>query len=174
MTILISTRALAPLAALMAAVAFAACQRTDDREATKDSAGMMSHADSAGGMSGMGGMAGMSGMTGMGGMMSTAMMDSMHAHMGAMEKMSGDRMKEMLPMHRQMVANMLSRMNSEMRNMNMPADAQWNATVDSLRQDLVRMPEMGTRELEAMMSAHHARMMRLMQMHRDMMGRMTR
>lgn len=162
-------RALA--AVLVTVVAFTACQRTDDRAAAKDSAGMMPPADSAAGMSGMAGMAGMSGMAGMGGMMDTAMMDSMQAHMRMMDTTSAARMKEMLPMHRQMAADMLSRMSSEMRSMNMPADARWSATADSLRQDLIRMPEMSAGELEAMMPAHHARMMRLMQMHRDMMGR---
>ena len=171
MTTLLSTRARSALASLVCAAVLTACQRSDDRRTARDSAGMMPHADSAAGMSGMDGMAGMGGMVGM---MGTAMMDSMHAHLGGMEKMSGSRMKEMLPMHRQMAANMLSRMNTEMRSMNMPADTGWNATVDSLRQDLIRMPEMGTRELETMMPAHHARMTRLMQMHRDMMGRMTR
>jgi hypothetical protein len=71
-----------------------------------------------------------------------------------------------------MVANMLSRMNTDMRSMNMPGDAAWNATVDSLRQDLTRMPDLDAAALKSMMPAHHARMMRLMQMHRDMMGEM--
>jgi hypothetical protein len=51
----------------------------------------------------------------------------------------------------------------------MMPDAQWNATADSLRQDLTRMPEMSAQELEAAMPAHNARMQRLMDMHRAMM-----
>lgn len=149
----ISVRALAVV--LVAAMTVGACQRSGEKEPA--------NADSAGGMAGM---------SGMGGMISTAMMDSMHTHMQMMESMNADRMKEMLPMHRQMVANMLSQMSSEMRSMNMAANAAWTATADSLRQDLTRMPEMSGQELKAMMPAHHARMMRLMQMHRDMMGKM--
>ena len=166
MTTLPSALTRAAFAALMCVVAFAACERSGGRRATRDSAAMP-HAD------GMAGMPGMGGMGGMGSTMGIAMTDSMHAHMRTMGDMSGDRMKAILPIHRQMAANMLSRMNSEMRNMNMQADGAWNATVDSLRQDLIRMPEMGARELEAMMPAHHARMTCLMQMHRDMMGRMA-
>jgi len=113
-------------------------------------------------------MGGMSG--GMGAMMSAGMMDSMQTHMGMMEGMSADRMKAMLPAHRQMVANMLSRMSSEMRQMNMQPDAKWTALTDSVRGDLVRMPDMSAAELRSAMPAHGARVMRLMQMHRSMIS----
>ncbi|PYP51974.1 MAG: hypothetical protein DMD39_07510 [Gemmatimonadetes bacterium] len=116
-------------------------------------------------------MRGMLGMSGaMGGMMSAGMMDSMRTHMGMMEGMTGDRMKAMLPAHRQMVANMLSRMSSEMRQMNMQPDAKWTALTDSVRGDLVRMPDMSAAELRSAMPAHGARVMRLMQMHRSMIS----
>jgi hypothetical protein len=83
-----------------------------------------------------------------------------------------DRMMTMMPQHRQMAANMLAQMNREMRDMNMTADESWTATVDSLREDLTRMPEMTPAEMQALMPAHHARMQRLMGMHREMMGEM--
>jgi hypothetical protein len=146
---------------LVGAATLAACRsRNDDAAGARDTA---ARADSAGGMAGM---------PGMGGMMGSGMMDSMHTHMRMMDTMSADQTKAMLPMHRQMAANMLSRMNQDMRSMNMPGDQAWNATVDSLRQDLTRMPELSGQALKAMMPAHHARLTRLMQMHRDMMGRM--
>jgi hypothetical protein len=104
------------------------------------------------------------------GEMGAAMADSMHAHMQHMETMTGDQMKAMLPEHRQMAANMLSRMSSEMRSMNMSADAAWNATADSLRQDLARMPDMSAQQLKSMMAGHHGRIMRLLGMHGSMMG----
>lgn len=75
-------------------------------------------------------------------------------------------------MHRQMVANMIGQMNKETHDMNMTTDAQWNATVDSLRDDLKRMPEMSAQEMHAFMPAHHERMMRLMNMHNTMMKNM--
>jgi hypothetical protein len=162
--------------ALAGLVTLAACARKDARRnETSDTAGASASAgtlegptrkDSVGGMAGMQGMAGMAG-----GMMGTGMMDSMQTHMRMMDTVSADHMKTMLPMHRQMVANMLSRMSTEMRSMSMPADPAWSATADSLRQDLAHMPEMSAAELKATMPAHHARMTRLMQMHRDMMAR---
>jgi hypothetical protein len=54
----------------------------------------------------------------------------------------------------------------------MQPDAQWNATADSVRQDMTRMPDMSAAELRAFMPEHRARMMRLMEMHRSMMSRM--
>ena len=112
------------------------------------------------------GMAGMPGMTGAG----SSMMDSMRTHMRLMRSATPEQMKSMLPSHRQTVANMLSQMNAEMRNMNMPADPAWNATVDSIRQDLIHMPDMNGKELKAMMPAHGARLMRLLDMHERMLG----
>lgn len=132
-------------------------------------------ADSARTASGMQGMNGMQGMKGgqMAGTMGAGMMDSMQTHLRMMEGTSAGQMKAMLPAHRQMVANMLSRMNGDMRKMNMKPDAKWTALMDSVRQDLVRMPEMSAAEMRTSMPAHSARMMRLMQMHRSMMGGMT-
>ena len=170
---------LLPLAAAAVAgmVTLAACTNNDarrnpvsDSAAASASAGSLEGAtrkDSASGMSGMPGMAGMAG-----GMMGAGMMDSMQTHMRVMDTVSPDRLKAMLPMHRQMTANMLTRMSADMRGMNMPADAAWSATADSLRQDLAHMPDMSAAELKNMMPAHHARMTRLMQMHRDMMAKM--
>ena len=138
-----------------------------DTAAASASAGSLEGAtrkDSAGGMAGMQGMAG--------GMIDVGMMDSMQTHMRMMDTVRADRLKAMLPMHRQMTANMLSKMSADMRSMNMPADAAWSATADSLRQDLAHMPDMSAAELKAMMPAHNVRMTRLMQMHRDMASKM--
>lgn len=119
----------------------------------------------AGAMEGMPGMSGMA----MGG----GMMEEMHAHMQAMEGMSGGGMMQMMPQHRQMVANMIAQMNREMRDMNMTADQEWTSTIEALRQDLVAIPEMSAAETEAFMPEHHARVMRLMEMHQQMMTGMS-
>ena len=108
------------------------------------------------------------GMPGMGMGASGAMMGEMAAHMARMEGMRGDSLMARLPTHRQMAANMIAQMNREMREMDMDGDAAWNAAVDSLRDDLVRMPDMDSAELQAMMPEHRARMTRLMEMHRAM------
>lgn len=92
--------------------------------------------------------------------------------MQAMRGAGGDSLIAMLPMHRQMAANMVAEFNREMRGMNMAADESWNAAVDSLRQDLVRMPEMSGTELSGFMPAHEARLTRLMEMHRSMVASM--
>lgn len=115
-------------------------------------------------------MPGMPGMGGMQGMQDDSMMAQMESHLQAMQGVGGLSQRAMLPMHRQMAGNMIASMNGQMRQMNMQPDPAWNATVDSLRQDLVRMPAMSATELHAFMPAHTARMRRLMQMHRSMMG----
>ena len=144
--------------------ALAACTASDQRsDDTGTAAEKAASAASDTAMKGMGNMAGM---------MSASTMDSMHVHMQMMDTSSAQHVAAMLSTHRQMAANMLSRMNADMRGMNMSGDAAWNATVDSLRQDLTRMPDLDAAALKSMMPAHHARMMRLMQMHRDMMGKM--
>lgn len=112
----------------------------------------------------------MTGMAGHEGMMSAAMMDSMHAHMSMMDTMSATSVKARFATHRRMVDSMLTRMSSDMRGMKVTADAGWTATADSIRADLDRMATMDGAQLKSAMSAHHQRMMRLMQMHRGMMG----
>jgi O-methyltransferase involved in polyketide biosynthesis len=108
----------------------------------------------------------------MAGMQSTGMMEQMTSHMQMMETVSGDSMLTMLAAHRQMGENMLDRMTDEMRDMNMQPDARWNATADSVRQDMMRMGGFSAAELQASMPEHRARMARLMDMHRTMMGSM--
>ena len=112
--------------------------------------------------------AGMAGMN-MPGMMSPAVMDSMTAHMRSMDTASTGTLQAMLPMHRQMVGNMLSQMNADMRGMNMTADAKWTALADSVRQDLVRLPEMNAQQLKQNVAAHRGRVTRLMESHKAMM-----
>jgi hypothetical protein len=106
-------------------------------------------------------------------MMSAGMMDSMQTHLRSMQTMNASQMQAALPLHRQMVANLLSQMNHEMQQMHMAADAQWTLLTDSLREDLVHMPEMTATQLRAAMPAHAARVMRLIGMHRAMMGGMS-
>ena len=158
------------------ATALTACgTERDDGNAAGDTPAVTGQADTAGQMAGhMPGMGSMDSGMMAGGMMGGAAMAEMEAHMRMMAGTSADSMQAMLPMHRQMVANMLSRMNGEMRQMNMAGDAAWTATADSLRQDLVRMPELSGQELRDLMPAHHTRMTRLMQMHERMMADMRR
>ena len=150
---------------VITALALAACTGGDDGDGAADSAAPAGDTSQAA----MPGMEGMSGMQGMGG---GAMMEQMQAHMRMMDGAGADSMQAMLPMHRQMVANMISQFDREMREMNMKADAKWQATIDSLRQDNIRLPEMNASELRAFIPEHRARLMRLMEMHRSMMAKM--
>src|SRR5437588_4499268 len=119
---------------------------------------------------GKGGMNGMSGMGGMGGMTNTVMIDSMETHMRMMDTMSATTLRAMLPIHRQMMGNMIAQMNSDMRGMKMMADARWMALMDSVRQDLVRMPDMNAQQLKSFMPAHRRRVVLLLQLHGGMMA----
>ncbi|MGE0160806.1 MAG: hypothetical protein AB7T31_15490 [Gemmatimonadales bacterium] len=95
--------------------------------------------------------------------------DPMQAHLERMSVLPADSLIAVLPLHRQMVANMLARMNREMAGMNMTSDASWNASVDSIRSDLAGMPTMGVSTLAGLMPGHLARVGRLMTMHAAMM-----
>ncbi len=151
------------------AVALAACGTDKSNQAATD--GPATQADTS--MDGMQGMQGMDRMQSMGGMMGD-MSKNMEANMQQMMGAGADSMQAMLPMHRQMTANMLSEMNKQMRDMKMPPekDTAWSAAVDSIRNDLVRMPEMDGKELRSFMPAHRDRVMRLMEMHQGMMKKM--
>lgn len=113
-------------------------------------------------------------MPGMQAMMGSRMMDSMQTHMRSMEGMSPAQMKTMIPMHRQMVANMLSSFDDSMQRMNMPSDAAWIALRDSIRQDLIHMPDLSASQLRTFMPQHQGRMTRLMQMHEKMIAGMKK
>lgn len=119
---------------------------------------------------GMAGMHGAHGMHGMHGMTSAAMLDSMQAHMRRAGHMSAEQMTAMIPMHRQMVGDMLSQMVSESRAMNLPPNAAWNTLADSVREDLVRLPQMNKNEVKQAMPADCARVTRLIRMHQAMMA----
>lgn len=112
------------------------------------------------------------GMENMPGMQGNGMMEQMQGHMKAMETASGDSLKEMIPMHRQMTANMISDMNRQMTEMKMTGDAAWTTTMDSVRRDLTTLPELSGNQLKSFMTAHHSRVARLMEMHQRMMKNM--
>lgn len=161
------------LATLTAALVSAACGGSD-RASTPEQGSELA-------MDGMADMPGMApGMAGMDGMshgpaasddagMGDATLDRLVTQLNAMQGMHGDSLHIMMLAHRQAVANGIAQMNREMRDMNMTADATWNATVDSLRRDLVQLPTLTEGELPAFMPAHRVRALRLLELHRTMM-----
>ena len=106
------------------------------------------------------------------GMDSGRMVESMAHHLRTMAAARGDSLKAMVPQHRQMVANMLLQTSQEMRQMNMSSDAAWAALTDSVRQDLIHLPEQSGVELERTVAGHGGRVTRFMEMHRAMMTSM--
>lgn len=99
---------------------------------------------------------------------SGTMMEEMRATMRAMQMMDADSLHSAMPMHRKMASDMLAQMNREMTERKLPADARWSALMDSIRQDLARMPAMSAGEVAAIMPAHHGRLTRLMDLHREL------
>jgi hypothetical protein len=155
----------ATVALLMALlIAVGACgQERDDDAPDAGATPAETEADTRGG----GGMESMMGAAA--GARSSIMMSEMRSHLAILEASGGDEMVAIVPEHRQMLGNMISEMNREMSAMDMRGTDAWNATVDSLREDLTRMSEMAAPELETMMDAHAERTRRLMEMHEEMM-----
>jgi hypothetical protein len=114
-------------------------------------------------------MKGMPGME-MGGRQPSEMMDQMREHLQEMAGATGDSLRRLMPMHRQMTANMLQEMDTDMRRMRMAGDSGWSALMDSIRQDLTRLPDVTQAELPGFMDRHRERVARLMDQHSAMMG----
>lgn len=93
----------------------------------------------------------------------------MEAHLQMVAGANADSLRAMLPMHRQMVANMISQFERDMQGMNMSGNTAWQATLDSVRQDNSRLSGMSADEVQAFMPAHMARVRRLIDMHHSMM-----
>jgi hypothetical protein len=109
-------------------------------------------------------------MGGMGSMGSQGMMGEMRAHLRTMAGAGADSLRGLMPMHRQMTANMLQQMDSDMRGMQMAGDTSWTALADSVRQDVAQLPDVSAAGLPAFMERHRGRVERLMARHEQMMG----
>lgn len=103
------------------------------------------------------------------GMGGAGMMPMMGAHMDSMTRMSAGQMSGMMAAHEGMMSQMMDRMGSDMRSMQMSGDAKWNTLVDSVKADLAELPGLQGQQLSARMKAHTDRVRRLMAMHQGMM-----
>jgi len=92
------------------------------------------------------------------------MMTAMEDHLRVLDTATAPTIQAMLPTHTTMASQMISRFNDEMQRMNKAAVPEWKTLVDSLRQDLLRMPEMNTTELKTFMPTHTARLTHLMKL----------
>ena len=103
--------------------------------------------------------------------MVTQMMTSMEAHLRVMDTASAATLQTRMPRHDRMADSLISRMNEEVRRMNIATDAVWPATVDSVQQDLSRLRAMTGTGLKVEMPAHLKRMRWLIQMQQTMTGK---
>lgn len=151
-----------PLMALLSVLVVPACSDGKSGDATARDQ-VMGGQESGGMMPGMDNMQGM----GRGGSM-----DQMEAHLRMMDGADADSIQALMPTHRQMVTNAIAEIRTAMRGAGAGSDAASSATSDTLRQDLSRMSAMSASGLQQFMPAHRARVRRLMESHRAMMGRM--
>jgi hypothetical protein len=98
-----------------------------------------------------------------------ALVDSTLADDSLIDLAAASQIAAMLPHHRLLVQHTLSRMQAEMLAAHVTADAGWNATADSVRQDLTRMSTMTPAALVQAMPAHTARVARLVDMQHGLM-----
>jgi hypothetical protein len=104
-------------------------------------------------------------------MASMRMMPGMKAHVDSMARMSPDRMQAMMSRHEAMMSQMLDRMGSDMRQMNMPGSSEWTALTDSVKQDLAELPSLKGEQLSTRMKAHADRVKQLIGMHESTMSK---
>ncbi|MEO5816359.1 MAG: hypothetical protein ABIT20_13875 [Gemmatimonadaceae bacterium] len=155
------------------AVALSACTPTAERTSAGDSAATAkagslegpTRGDGRAMMGGTGGMASMAGMTGAGAS------DSMETRLRTMDMMSAAQIEAAFPAHSQAAGGMLSRMSADVQGMKMSPNMNWGAATDSIRRDLAHMAGLTGAQMNAAMPAYHARMTRLMDMHRQMMAK---
>ena len=100
-----------------------------------------------------------------GGTPSATLITEMRGHLSRLEAAGGDEIPPMVPEHANRVEVLISQMEQERQARGAMVSAAWDATVDSVRQDLTRMRGLTASDLEGMVDAHAARITRLMDMH---------
>lgn len=69
--------------------------------------------------------------------------------------------KRLLPAHISAVNDMLDRFETKVRAMHVKVDPDWVAVIDSVKNDVVRMPNMTTEQLHEFLPEHDLRVMRI-------------
>jgi hypothetical protein len=96
---------------------------------------------------------------------SAPLIADMRSRVVTLQAAGGDEIPALVPEHTRMVHDMLTAMRTERTARGQSGPAAWDATVDSVEQDLVRMQTMSQADLEALMETHTGRLTRLMDMH---------
>jgi hypothetical protein len=100
-----------------------------------------------------------------GGTTSAALITDMRGHLSRLEAAGGDEIPPMVPEHASRVEALIAQMERERQARGAMVSAAWDATVDSVRQDLTRMRGLTASDLEGMVDAHAERVTRLMDLH---------
>ncbi|HEY7894030.1 MAG TPA: hypothetical protein VIC24_03950 [Gemmatimonadaceae bacterium] len=87
--------------------------------------------------------------------------DSVTSDLDSMSAANGDAQRHMLPAHETLVSEFLSRNDAKMRAMHVKIDPDWLTVIDSVRNDLARMPNMSSTQLHAFFPEHARRVMRI-------------
>lgn len=87
--------------------------------------------------------------------------DSVTTDLDSMSSATGDAQRHMLPAHEQLVSDFLTRNDAKMRAMHVKIDPDWLSVIDSVRNDLARMPNMSSAQLHAFFPEHARRVMRI-------------
>ena len=74
---------------------------------------------------------------------------------------SADEQKQLLGAHISAVNGMLSRFEDNVRAMHVTMDPDWVAVIDSVKNDVARMPDMPTEQLHDFLPEHNRRVMRI-------------
>ena len=88
--------------------------------------------------------------------------DSVTSDLDSMSAANGDDQRHMLPAHEQLVSDFLTRNDAKMRAMHVKIDPDWLTIIDSVRNDLARMPNMSSEQLHAFFPEHARRVMRIL------------
>src|SRR5882672_3923013 len=113
-------------------------------------------------------MSGMPGMTSMSGMKSDSLMPMMRADLDSVARTSPQPGSGTISAHETMASQMLDAMGSDMTMMQMNPDAAWKALTVSVKRDLAELPSLSGHPLSMHLTAHIARMRRLLDMHQRM------
>lgn len=95
------------------------------------------------------------------------MMTEMRSNLGVMEASPGSDMVGMMSAHRQRLEALISQMASDVGTRGTDA---WNATLDSLRQDMANLEGASAAQLQSMMDGHARRLRRAMDLHGEITG----
>lgn len=87
--------------------------------------------------------------------------DSVTTDLDSMSSAKGDDQRHMLPAHEELVSEFLTRNDAKMRAMHVKIDPDWLSVIDSVRNDLARMPNMSSAQLHAFFPEHARRVMRI-------------